>query len=162
MARRLQNVSVERSSGRAEEEREEMTVVVRTITRMLLPFTLVFGLYLVAYGHVSPGGGFQGGIVLVGAMMTLYIAFGYRAAHLYDEEQLDAAEHIGALGYLVTGLLGIAVGGLFLQNVLPLGTPGTLLSAGIMPVLSAVVGLKVASGTLLVILALLDALKRGE
>lgn len=149
-------------SGRAEEEREEMTVVVRTITRFLLPFTVVFGLYLVAYGHLSPGGGFQGGIVLAGAVMTLYIAFGYNAAHLFDEQQLDDAEHWGALGYLAVGLLGIAVGGLFLQNVLPTGVPGTFLSGGILPILSGVVGLKVASGTLLVIMALLDALKRGE
>ena len=139
-----------------------MTVVVRTITRLLLPSTLVFGLYMVVYGHLTPGGGFQGGIVLVGGIMTLYIAFGYRSAHLFEEEDLDTAEHIGALGYLVTGLLGIVVGGLFLQNVLPRGTPGTFLSGGILPVLSVAVGLKVASGTLLVILSLLDALKRGE
>jgi multicomponent Na+:H+ antiporter subunit B len=71
-------------------------------------------------------------------------------------------EHIGALGYLFTGLLGIFGGTLFLTNVIKGGAPGSLLSGGIILVLNFVVGLKVASGTLLVLLVLLESLQKGE
>ncbi len=140
----------------------EMTVLVRTIIRALLPVLVTFGLYIVTYGHLTPGGGFQGGMVTVGAVMSFYLAYGYNIMRQFEEEDLHLGEHIGALAYLFTGLLGIFAGLSFLTNVLRGGTPGTLLSGGIILVLNFVVGLKVAAGTLLVLLILLEALQKGE
>ncbi len=152
--RRIQRQRVERQA--------EMTVIVRTIVRGLLPALLAFGVYIVTYGHLTPGGGFQGGMIIVGTVMSFYLAYGYNIVRQFREEDLDLTEHIGALGYLFTGLLGVFAGTLFLTNVIRGGEPGSLLSGGIILVLNFVVGLKVASGTLLVLLILLESLQKGE
>ncbi|MCC7449491.1 MAG: cation:proton antiporter [Anaerolineae bacterium] len=144
------------------ERQAEMTVIVRTIVRGLLPTLLVFGAYIVTYGHLTPGGGFQGGMIIVGTVMSFYLAYGYNIVRRFREEDLDLTEHIGALAYLFTGLLGVFFGTLFLTNVIRGGEPGSLLSGGIILALNFVVGLKVASGTLLVLLILLESLQKGE
>jgi multisubunit Na+/H+ antiporter MnhB subunit len=144
------------------ESRAEMTVIVRTIIRSLRPIILVFGAYIVTYGHLTPGGGFQGGMILVGAIMSFYLAYGYRIVRRFNEEDLDLAEHIGALTYVFTGLLGVFAGFSFLNNVLRGGAPGSLLSGGIVLILNFVVGFKVAAGTMLVLLILLESLQKGD
>jgi multicomponent Na+:H+ antiporter subunit B len=68
----------------------------------------------------------------------------------------DAAEAAGAGGYVAVGLLGLAVGGAFLLNVLPLGTPGKLLSAGTVPLINLLVGLEVAAGFVLLLSEFLE------
>jgi multicomponent Na+:H+ antiporter subunit B len=78
-----------------------------------------------------------------------------------NDQDLDLAEHIGALLYLLVGLAGLAAGAAFLANIIRGGVPGSLLSGGIVPVLNFVVGLKVAAGTLIVLLILLEALRKG-
>jgi multisubunit Na+/H+ antiporter MnhB subunit len=138
-----------------------MTVIVRTIIRSLLPIVLIFGLYIISYGHLTPGGGFQGGMILVGAVMSVYLAYGYDALRRIDDEDLDLAEHLGLLVYVVVGLAAVGVGAGFLTNVLPVGQIGTLLSGGIVFVLNLAVGFKVAAGTLIVLLILLEALRKG-
>jgi multicomponent Na+:H+ antiporter subunit B len=144
------------------EQRAEMTIMVRTIIRGLLPVLIAFGAYIITYGHLTPGGGFQGGMIIVGAVMSFYLAYGYNIMRQFREEDLDLAEHIGALAYLLVGLIGVFAGGTFLYNVLKGGMPGSLLSGGIIFILNLVVGLKVASGTLLVLLILLESLQKGE
>jgi multicomponent Na+:H+ antiporter subunit B len=144
------------------ETRAEMTVMVRTLIRALLPIALVFGGYIITYGHLSPGGGFQGGMILVGAVVSFYLAYGYEVMRRFRDEELDVAEHIGALLYVLVGLVGLAVGGVFLANVIRGGTPGTLLSGGIIPTLNVVVGFKVAAGTLIVLVILIESLRKGD
>jgi multicomponent Na+:H+ antiporter subunit B len=138
-----------------------MTVMVRIIIRSLLPLVLVFGAYILTYGHLTPGGGFQGGMILVGAVMSFYLAYGYNVVRRFEDEALDLAEHIGALLYLLVGLVGLAAGAAFLSNVMKGGEQGSLLSGGIILVLNLVVGFKVAAGTLIVLLILLEALRKG-
>jgi multicomponent Na+:H+ antiporter subunit B len=144
------------------EARAEMTVIVRTIIRALLPIVLVFGAYLITYGHLTPGGGFQGGMALVGAVMSFYLAYGYEILRRFPHEELDLVEHSGALAYLIIGLLGLFAGALYLSNIFKGGTPGALFSGGIVLILNLIVGIKVAAGTLLVLLILLAALQKGE
>jgi multicomponent Na+:H+ antiporter subunit B len=69
---------------------------------------------------------------------------------------IDLAESSGAAGYVAIGLLGLAAGGTFLENVLPLGQPGALLSAGTMPLINLAVGLEVAAGFVLLISEFLE------
>lgn len=138
-----------------------MTVIVRTIIRSLLPIVLIFGLYIISYGHLTPGGGFQGGMILVGAVMSVYLAYGYEALYRIDDDDLDLAEHLGLLVYVVAGLAGLGLGASFLSNVLPPGQVGSLLSGGLVFVLNLTVGFKVAAGTLIVLLILLEALRKG-
>jgi multicomponent Na+:H+ antiporter subunit B len=144
------------------ESRAEMTVMVRTIIRAVLPIALVFGAYIVTYGHLTPGGGFQGGMILVGAVMSFYVAYGYDVVRRFRDEALDVAEHIGALLYVLVGIVGLALGGVFLANVIRGGPPGGLLSGGIVPLLNFVVGFKVAAGTLIVLVILIEALRKGD
>ncbi|MCI0725890.1 MAG: hypothetical protein L0332_04090 [Chloroflexi bacterium] len=151
-----------RVKRRALESRAEMTVIVRTIIRTLLPVVLVFGAYIITYGHLTPGGGFQGGMAFVGAVMSFYLAFGYEVVRGFLHEDLDLIEHMGALGYLLIGFLGVVAGATFLNNAIRGGEPGALFSGGIVFLLNLVVGFKVVAGTLLVVLILLASLQKGE
>ena len=140
---------------------EEMSVLVRTIIRSLLPIVLIFGLYIISYGHLSPGGGFQGGIILVGAIISFYLAYGYNILLRFAEVELELVEASAILIFMLIGLLGL-FGHNFLANLLRGGIPGSLLSGGFIPILNITVGLKVAAGTLLVIVVLLETLRKGE
>jgi multicomponent Na+:H+ antiporter subunit B len=144
------------------EQQAEMTVVVRTLIRALLPLLLVFGIYGMTFGHLTPGGGFQSGMIIVGAVMSFYLAYGYNIVRRFHEEELDIAEHIGALFYVLIGFIGVFAGLSFLNNSIRGGTPGTFLSGGIILLLNFVVGFKVATGTLLVLLILLKSLQKGN
>src|SRR5215217_7521564 len=93
-----------KTRGQVIEQQAEMTVIVRTLIRALLPLLLVFGMYIISYGHLTPGGGFQGGMIIVGAVMSFYLAYGYNIVRHIHEEELDLAEHIGALTYIMIGL----------------------------------------------------------
>lgn len=155
-------VTPRRVKRRYTESRAEMTVIVRTIIRVLLPIVLVFCAYNLTYGHLTPGGAFQGGIALVGAVMSFYLAYGYEMVRGFLHEDLDVIEHITALAYLVIGLLGLVAGAHFLSNVFKGGTPGNLISSGVVFLLNLVVGILVAAGTLLVLLILVGSLQKGE
>ncbi len=109
------------------------------------------------HAQVSPGGGFQGGVVAATAVFVLYLATDYRTVDRFRPGLLlEGAEGAGALGYLAVGLAGVASGGAFLLNVLPLGTPGAIFSGGTVLVLNLAVGVEVAGSFVLVVSELLD------
>jgi energy-converting hydrogenase B subunit I len=152
-----------RERARQIERNPEMTLLVRVIVRGLLPILLIFGAYIITYGHLTAGGGFQGGMIIVGTIMSFYLAYGYNTVRRFQEEDLDLTEHASAMLYLILGLIALfAAGNTFLTNVIRGGTAGTLFSGGIIFVLNVIVGVKVAAGTLLVLLILLQALQKGE
>jgi len=125
---------------------------VRVIGLGLTPPTVVFGLYVIAHGHLTPGGGFQGGVVVATAVLLIYLAGEFEDLHgLYTEVALERAEAIGAAGYVGVGLLGLAAGGVFLQNVLPLGQTGSVFSAGVVPLINLSVGLEITAGLVLLL-----------
>ena len=111
--------------------------------KVLFPLIILFGIYIIVHGHLSPGGGFQGGVVIASAFLMMFLAYG--DAYALDHRILVLFEALSGVGFVVLGLLGILTGGLFLGNILPLGTLGTLLSGGIIPLLYLFVGLKVAA-----------------
>jgi multicomponent Na+:H+ antiporter subunit B len=111
---------------------------------------LVIGLYVVAYAVVSPGGGFQGGVVLAAALALLYLGGSYSAyRRASPTPMVDAAEGLGAFFYVGLGLLALAQGEAFLENLLPKGTSGTLLSGGSIALLNWGVALEVAGAFVL-------------
>lgn len=119
---------------------------------MLSPVLVVVGIYLVAHGPITPGGGFQGGVVLAAAALVIYLCGqygGFRAAT--PEKLLDVAESVGAGGYAAVGLAGLGLGAAYLYNVLPLGRTGYLDSAGTIAVINALVGLEVAAAFVLLV-----------
>lgn len=120
---------------------------------LMLPVTLLLGADVVAHGHLTPGGGFQGGVVLATGWHLLYISGSYPAlAKLRPIDWCEYAEAAATGLYVVTGLAGLVAGSAFLANVLPPGEFGSLLSAGTVPVLSVLIGIEVAAG-LVVLLA---------
>jgi multicomponent Na+:H+ antiporter subunit B len=114
---------------------------------LLLPVTLVVALDIVAHGHLTPGGGFQGGIMLATGLHLLYVAGRFRSLErLRPLPVFEVGEAVGTAAFAATGFAGVAVSGSFLANVLPLGAFGQLLSAGTVPLLNVAVGIAVGSG----------------
>jgi len=129
---------------------------VRVLGLGLTPPTVLFGLYVVAHGHLTPGGGFQGGVVLATGVLLIYLAGELDDLHgLYTVPALERAEAVGAAGYIVFGLLGVFAGSAFLQNVWPRGTVGHLFSAGIVPGIDLAVGLEIGAGLTLLLVTFL-------
>ena len=123
----------------------------RLVGQLLVPVVFLLGLWLAAFGYVTPGGGFQGGVVLAAALVLLWAAGSYRAYRgLSPKRGLDAGEGVGAGGYVVVGLVAFALDGAFLQNLIGGGTPGQLLSGGSIPVLSWFSAIEVAAANVLI------------
>ena len=124
---------------------------------VLAPVLVVVAIETVTHGQVSPGGGFQGGVVLASAVFVIYLATSYSAAERFEPSSLlEAADGAGAGGYVIVGLLGLLAGSAFLANVIGLGQAGNLISGGTLPILNAVVGLEVAGGFVILAKEFLD------
>ncbi|MGW0994283.1 MnhB domain-containing protein [Streptomyces sp. NPDC002520] len=124
---------------------------------VLLPLTVLTGVYIVAHGQLSPGGGFQGGVILATGLHLAYVAADYRVLkRIRPLAVLDTADALGAGAFVLLGFAGLIAGGAYLQNVLPLGTFGQLSSGGLVPLLNAAVGVEVGSGIVVLLASFLD------
>jgi multicomponent Na+:H+ antiporter subunit B len=129
----------------------------RATSVVLLALLISLGVYVVIHGALTPGGGFQGGIVLAAGPLSILLGgryFGRRG--LAPQWLLEATEALGAASYTLIGLGGMIFATLYLQNFLPLGTPGQLLSAGTIPLNSIAVGIEVTGAFLLIWTEFLD------
>lgn len=125
---------------------------VRVLGLGLTPPTVLFAIYVVAHGHLTPGGGFQGGVILATGVLLIYLAGEFDDLHgLYTEVTLERAEAIGAGAYAAIGTLGLLTGATFMANVLPLGKIGHVFSAGTVPLINLAVGLEIAAGLVLLL-----------
>jgi len=141
-----------RSEGREDDEMEDDTGsdTVRVFGTLMVGGSLLVALWLIAFGFVTPGGGFQGGVALAGGAALLFLAAGYGPFKvLGNETALDPIEGIGAGGYVVVGLAGLVSGAAFLQNVLGPGVPGTLWSGGSAALVNWCAGAEVAAANLI-------------
>ncbi len=130
---------------------------VRRFALLTLPLALLVGLYVIAHGQISPGGGFQGGVVTATALHLLYVASDYRALERVRPLTVyEIGEAAGEAAYVVTGFAAVLAGSAFLANVLPFGTLATLSSGGTVPLLNAAIGLEVASGVVVLLARFLD------
>ncbi|WP_328539107.1 MnhB domain-containing protein [Streptomyces sp. NBC_00344] len=130
---------------------------VRRYATLALPVTLLVGLYVVAHGQLSPGGGFQGGVVAATALHLLYIAVDYRALERIRPMGIyHAGDAAGEGAYLVLGVAGLLCGTSFLANFLPYGTFNTLASGGTVPLLNAAIGMEVACAVVVLLSGFLD------
>lgn len=121
---------------------EKASLVLSTGCRFLFPFILLFGAYIFIHGHLTPGGGFQGGVIVASAYLLFYL--GCRSKRI-SEKGSKALESLGGLVFVIVGLIGLSVGGYFLMNFLPKGIPNHLFSAGIIPIIYVAIGFKVGS-----------------
>lgn len=138
--------------------RTEFTAIVHRTIALVLPFFFLISLHLIFNGHLSPGGGFTGGVVISAAVICIIFTYGF----LYMKrritiEGLSLVEDLGALTLLLLGISGIAMSSHFFSSAQAgfyLGTPGELLSAGIMPLANLAVGAKVGAGLSIIFIAL--------
>ncbi|HEY6434149.1 MAG TPA: MnhB domain-containing protein [Acetobacteraceae bacterium] len=115
--------------------------------RWFAPLTILFGLYVALHATVTPGGGFQGGVIIASALLLLYLGEGYSGWRRFMRtEALDAIEGGGSAAYALAGLAPMLTGAEYLQNTLPPGQLKSLLSGGLMLILNAGVACAVAGG----------------
>jgi multicomponent Na+:H+ antiporter subunit B len=141
-----------------------MSDAVRVVSLILTALIALFGIYVVTHGQLTPGGGFQGGVILATGPLLLYLAGEFENFRKAVPRRLvHAAEALGAGGYALIGLGCMAAGGLFLQNILPLGSTGSIISGGTIPIIDFSVGLEVTGGMALVLVVYLEeTLERKE
>ena len=109
--------------------------------------TILVGIYIVAHGHQTPGGGFQGGVILATALLLTYLSADFLTFRAVGPIWLiEVAEGLGAAGFALIGVGGLVFGAAFFENFLGKGTPGELLSAGTIPLSNTAVGLAVTGG----------------
>ena len=123
-------------------EIEPASLVLYTGCRFLFPLILTFGSYIFIHGHLTPGGGFQGGAIIASGFLLIYL--GCREKRI-SRTASKLAESLGGLVFVVIGLLGLVFGSYFLLNFLPKGTANALFSAGIIPIIYIAIGFKVGS-----------------
>ncbi|MFD5073920.1 hydrogen gas-evolving membrane-bound hydrogenase subunit E [Streptomyces sp. NPDC058371] len=137
---------------------EDVAVPVRRYALVVLPVAVLTGLYVIAHGQLSPGGGFQGGVVAATALHLLYLGADYRALERIRPVGLyEVGDALASCAYLVLGLAGLLGGTAFLANtLLPYGTFNTLSSGGIVPLLNAAIGMEVTCAVVVLLAGFLD------
>ncbi|GAC1434308.1 MAG: hypothetical protein NVSMB65_08310 [Chloroflexota bacterium] len=125
---------------------------VRAIGSGALGCIALLGIYIILHGHLTPGGGFQGGSVVASAWVLAYGAGRYATLRrMSPEPVIDAIDAAGAAAYVLIGLATLLAGLSFLYNALPQGSLGDLLSSGTIWLINAGVGVEVAAGLIVVI-----------
>ena len=134
-----------------------MTVIVKKTTQLIAGIVFLYGIYIILHGHLTPGGGFAGGVIVAGSFILLILAYGSDFLNLVKEERGSTTyENLAILVFLFLGLTGMLAGaGIFFANWLPHGTPGELVSAGVIPLYNIFVGIEVAASILTIFLALI-------
>ena len=123
----------------------------------LTSLLVLTGIETVTHGTLTPGGGFQGGVILASAIYVVYLGTNYRTVERFQPAPvLEAADGMGAAGYVLIGLLGLLAGVPFLSNVVGLGVTGNPVSGGTIALLNLVVGVEVAGGFVILASEFLD------
>lgn len=135
-------------------------VVMKTGADIFSPMALVFGLYIILHGNISPGGGFQGGVLVASVVVLIYLGYGYKTAlKTFNLEALHILEAVAAIIYIAIACIGIFAGGSFAQNVFyNVGETGELFSSGTVSYMNYAVGFKVFTGIAFLILLMLSLL----
>ncbi len=136
----------------------QSSFMLRSASKILFPVILLFGIYVMTYGHLSPGGGFQGGVIIASGVLLLLISHkSFEVPHAL----IVALETFAGVSYVLIGLMGLVLLDTFLGNFLPhdISQMGLLLSGGIIPVIYIIVGIKVGSEMSIIVQ---DLIKRSD
>ncbi len=109
------------------------SIIIKTLSRFLIPFIQLFGLYVIMHGHSSPGGGFQGGVILGASFILLVISFGYdEVKKRFSKRNVMLLTCAGVVLYGAIGVVCQLLGGNFLDYaVLPISQPRSMGMLGI-------------------------------
>jgi len=129
----------------------------KVITIGLVGPLVTFGLYVITHGQLTPGGGFQGGVILATAPLLVYLAGDLKTfKRITTHTLVEIGEAAGIFMFVGIGLVGVIAGTEFLRNVLPLGITGSVFSGGTVPLLNVATGMAVAGGFISAIYAFLE------
>ena len=130
------------SFGTTIKNKYQANFILKMGSKIVFPLILVTGFYIFIHGHLSPGGGFPGGSMIASAILLLYLADENFRVKMKSFKLLESTA--GSL-YVMIGLIGLTTAGYFLSNFMSTGTIGNLFSAGIIPIVYVLIGLKVGS-----------------
>jgi multicomponent Na+:H+ antiporter subunit B len=147
-------IGVMLSAHTRDPHKEESNFILQKASKMLFPVIVLFGVYVMIYGHLSPGGGFQGGVIIASGVLLLLITDQYFEV---PHSVISVLETFAGISYVLIGLIGLFVLDKFLGNFLPhdISEMGMLISGGIIPLVYIVVGIKVGSEMSLIVQNLL-------
>ncbi|HDP74307.1 MAG TPA: DUF2105 domain-containing protein [Bacteroidales bacterium] len=130
--------------------------ILETASTLLVPTIFMLGAYIFINGHLTPGGGFQGGAVMASGVMMIILA---RPTSKFNHKLLSVLESVSGVAFVILGVLGVVLASGFLNNsFLPLGELGSILSAGAIPIIYVSIGIKVGSE----LTGILDSLKEHQ
>ncbi|HOO99172.1 MAG TPA: MnhB domain-containing protein [Bacteroidales bacterium] len=134
-----------------------MTLIVKKTTQLIAGIVFLYGIYVVLHGHLTPGGGFAGGVIIAGSFILLTLAYGSDFMKLTREETgTTITENLAIFTALLIALAGLITGSrVFFSNWLPAGRVGELISAGVIPLYNIFIGIEVAASILTIFLALI-------
>jgi multicomponent Na+:H+ antiporter subunit B len=149
--------------GKSEEEAQqrhvpEISDAVRVLAWVLAAPIVLFGIYVVSHGQLTPGGGFQGGLVLATVPLMIYLAGDLGVFQkIISHSLVELTEAAGIGGFVLIGVAGLVLGVRFLENVIPLGPADVkVYSGGTIALISLATGLAVTGGFVLLLLAFLE------
>lgn len=121
------------------------SAILRPAARILVPTIIIFGIYVVLNGHISPGGGFSGGAIIGSGFILYLTAFGFeRAGSFLSERFIKIITVLALTFYCFAKSYSFYTGANHLESVITTGTPGAILSAGLIVYLNICVGIVVA------------------
>jgi multicomponent Na+:H+ antiporter subunit B len=136
---------------------EVQSDAVRSVGVSLAAAVFLLGLWVVAHGAITPGGGFQGGVILAAGVLLLWLGGSFRAYHhLTPTPRVDFVEGLGAGSFVAIGLIAEILGQPFLHNLLPYGLAGKLSSGGSIPLVNWATGLAVTGAFVLLFTEFLE------
>lgn len=120
-------------------------LILQGIAMILVPVILIFGFYVILNGHLSPGGGFSGGAVIGAGLILFVSAFGFKKTERFFNDSVYKVIKVGSLsGYAIIMVYYFYTGANQIANKIPFGTPGSILSSGMILPINIFVGLEVA------------------
>jgi len=144
---------------------KEMSRIVKTVTNFVYGFIIIFGFYIIAHGHLTPGGGFQGGAVVGSAFALLLVSYGsLNTKKFLKKDILSLFEDFGLILFIVLGFSGLGItffynflansGGWF-GNAAVIGVnPGNMNTGGVIPLMNIAIGLEVLSAFGVIVLTM--------
>ncbi|MEA3457136.1 MAG: MnhB domain-containing protein [Candidatus Thermoplasmatota archaeon] len=152
-----------------------MSKIVKTISNIAFPLITIYGLYIIAHGHLTPGGGFQGGAVVASGCAMILVAYGsIWTMGKIKERNLSLLESIGAICFILLAILGLGFGTVFFNNflvgsnflfgIIPAtgSTLANINTGGVIPLMNFAVGIKVIAGLFAIVLVMAYASSTKE
>lgn len=121
------------------------TVIIKTTARILVPFIQLFGLYIIVHGPVSPGGGFQGGVIVGASLILLALSYDLASAEARARRAIRIAmDSAGSLLFAGIGLLSLLAGGVFMEyGIIPLPMPPAQVRALMILLIGVAIGVHI-------------------